>query len=131
MLTRTLILSYRGADAINKSFPLTGGAETVLSENVPAGSNPLAIGFTMDVSQLKLVYLVASKDIVVKTNSSGAPANTFTLAANVPFVWFTGGAGLRDTAGAVVTTDITSLQVVNAGEEDALLEGRFLHDPTP
>ena|SRR5688572_29899204 len=130
MLTRTLILSYRGADALNKTVDLQGGAELNLDELIPAGSNPLAIIFAMDVSQLKLLYLVSDKDITVKTNSNAVPVNTFTLAAGVPFVWGAGGAALRDTGGNLVNTDITSLQVVNAGEDDATLQVRSLYDPT-
>lgn len=131
MLTRTLILSYRGADAINKSFDLTGGSEQNLDEAVAAGSNPLSIAFPLDVSALKLLYIVADQDLVVKTNDNTTPNNTFTLVAGVPFVWSTGGAALRDTGGTAVSTDVVTLKVTNAGEDDATLQIRALLDPTP
>jgi hypothetical protein len=131
MLTRAFILSYRGSDALNYTFNVNAAGETLLSEVVTAGANPESIALVMSVANIKWLYLVSDQDIVLKTNDANAPANVFTLKANVPFVWTAGGPALRDTAGTAVATDITSLKAINAGEVDANLEGRIGYDPTP
>jgi hypothetical protein len=130
MFSRILIQSYTGVDSLTSKLTVEAGAEAIVNEPIPAASNPLALGFTMDVSQLKLLYMLAKGDLIVKTNSNGSPPNTFTLKAGVAFAWATGGLALTDTAGVAVTTDITSLQVVNASAEAVDLQIRALYDPT-
>lgn len=129
--TRRLTLSYLGADVINQAVEKTGGAEFNLDEAVVDGAAGLSIVATLDVSALKLLYLISDQALTVKTNDNGSPNNTFTLAANVPFAWVEGGAALRDTAGALVTVDVATLKVTNASGNDATLKVRALYDPTP
>jgi hypothetical protein len=55
---------------------------------VPANAvnQQIAIAFTM--AKLVAVELVAvGTDLTLKTNSTGSPANTFTLKAGKPFTW--------------------------------------------
>lgn len=80
---------------------------------IPASAVDQVVAFVSDVSQLKSLVFLTNRDITVKTNSLGAPANTFSLKADRPFQWVNGDPPLRDTTGAAVTTDITALHVVN------------------
>jgi hypothetical protein len=131
-LTHTFYRSWtRPGESIVKAVERTAGAEVNIDETIPADTADVAVAFAMDVSQCKGLYLVSDVDVVIETNSSGSPVNTFTLTAGVPYLWMQGDAAMRDTAGAAVTTDITSLFVSNADPEaDALLQIRSLVDPT-
>ncbi len=129
MFTHRLTLGWAsGSGSLQKSFDVTGGAEAGIDEAIPADSTNLALGFTADVSQIKSLFMLSDVDVVVETNSGSIPANVFTLAAGVPFVWHTGGAALRDTAGTAVTVDITALYVTAVAA--AALQIRALLDPT-
>lgn len=132
MFTRTLNFNFLGGDAITKAVNVTGGLALDIDELIPSGSTNLALGAScaIDVSQLKLLYLVSDQPLVLETNSGGSPVNVFTLAANVPFVWHSGLPALRDTAGTAVVTDITALYATVAGDTDAALQIRTLIDPT-
>jgi len=105
----------------------TGGNE--LSETLAIGTNT-QFSFTCDVSQIVGLYIKASTACTIKTNSSGSPVNTFTMAANAPFLWTSSdGGALRDTAGTAVSTDITTLYVTNVAQCDLVV--RVLTDATP
>jgi hypothetical protein len=107
------------------------GAEINISEPIPADTADLLVACAIDVSQLKGLFMVASHDLTIETNSPSAPANTFTLYAGVPYMWIQGDAAIRDTSGTTVTTDITALYVTNISEaEEAMLHIRALVDPT-
>jgi hypothetical protein len=124
---------FRGARTaagqINRTLEVECEAESNLDLDVPVGNNQLT-AFVLDVSQLKFLYIVAAGALTIKTNSSGSPANTITLAADVPFQWILGDNALRDTANAAITTDITALYITNAGEAPVNLQLLSGFDPT-
>src|SRR5947209_6105838 len=124
MFTRSFLFGYSGADTIQKAVSVSAGSEVNIDETIPAGSAAQQVALTLDVSQVKGLFLTSNQDLTIKTNSSGSPANTFALAANTPFSWVTGGVALKDTAGAAVTTDITTIYVAVPGATDALLQIR-------
>lgn len=132
MFTHTLNRSWsRAGEAINKTFNVTGGAEINIDEAIPAATTDQLVAFTADVSQIKSLFIVSDKDVLIQTNSGSSAVNTFTLAAGRPFMWSTGDAALADTEGDPVTTDITALYVTNAHETAAAaLQIRCLVDPT-
>lgn len=132
MLTHTFVRGWNnGGSSISKTLGVTSGAELNVDESIPAATTDQLVAFAMDVSQLKGLFIVSDKDLLVQTNDGTTPINTITLAAGVPFVWVNGDAPLRDTAGAVITTDITRLYATNADATNAaLLQVRALYDPT-
>lgn len=119
-----------GGGTLSKQITVQSGGEKNLDETIPGSTTDQLVDFDMDVSQMKGLFIVADQDCTIKTNSSGSPVNTITLLANVPFVWVAGDAALRDTGGAVITTDITKLYVTVGGATAALLQIRSLYDPT-
>lgn len=115
---------------LSKQVQAVGGAEVGLSEAIPATTTDALVAFVMDVSQMKGVYIVSDADLTLQFNDGTTPSNTITLLANKPFVWVFGDIALRDTAGAVITTDITAIYATNAGAVAANLEIRACYDPT-
>lgn len=129
-LTHRLSLGcVAGSSGISKTISFTAGAEVNIDEALAEGADTL-VALTLDVSQVKSFYMVSDQAIVVETNSSGAPVNVFTLAADKPFIWFEGNGTWRDTAGTAVSSDITALYVTNASGASATLQIRSLVDPT-
>lgn len=128
-LTRGWTSSQGGTIAKSITTP-SSGAETALDESIAATTTDELVAFVMDVSQLKSIYIVSDQDLLLQLNDGTTPSNTITLVANKPFTWITGDNALRDTAGALITTDITAIYATNAGASAALLQLRASYDPT-
>lgn len=128
----TITSSVAGfSNSYSDSFSVTGGKRVSLDESIPDSSTNLEVAFTLDVSQAKCFLLSSNKALTVKTNDGSSPANTFTLEANVPFIWpKVSGATFADTASGAVSTDITKLLVTNASGAAATLKLDCLVDPT-
>jgi hypothetical protein len=117
--------------AYSKDFSVAGGGQVVISEPIADGATDLEVACVLDVSQVKFFALKATQDIVVKTNSAGAPDNTFTLDANSPYLFpASQGEVWADTDPAAITTDITALFVTNASGVDTVLSVDAVYDPT-
>jgi hypothetical protein len=67
--------------------------------------------------------------VKIETNSSSAPADTFTLKAGCPLVWYADG-GLPNP----FSVDVTKIYITNAlltAANDAVVELRMMLDATP
>lgn len=91
---------------------------------VPIANDQL-YALALDVSQVKAVFLLSDQDLLLETNSSSSPANTLSLKANVPYIWYT-----NKPQALVFTTDITALYLTNASAAVATLKLEILVDPT-
>lgn len=76
-------------------------------------------------SHCKSFWLRSDQPLTIKTNSSSAPADTFTLAAKTPIEW-----ALGDSGAVPLTADITALYITNASGHVAAYRLRFLVDST-
>lgn len=130
MVTHNFSRGWSNAGAISKTVAISAGAEYNIDESIPASTTDQLVAFVLDVSQLKGIFMVSDYAVTVETNSGSTAANTFTLPANTPYMWVLGDAAMRDTAGAVVTTDITALYVTNGASSSALFQLRAVVDPT-
>lgn len=129
MPTRTLTLSIDGDDGLLKRSTITAEGYQVLSLVIPPTTTDELVAFVLDISQAKLLLMGADGALTVETNSSGSPANTFTLGATASFLWKDGDATMKDTAGASVV-DITRLYITNSGDANVQFDLRCLVDPT-
>lgn len=123
-------MSYQGGDVLNFPVDIQAGAEHNLDELIPGGSTDLSVAFALVLAKLAALYIVADRAMAIETNSGSSPANTITLAANVPFVWNSNMPAIRDTAGVAISTNITALFVTLAAGADSILHLRALVDPT-
>jgi hypothetical protein len=108
---------------------VAAGLRKSVFEIIPENSTTELV-FDLDVSEVKLLAIRSDVAVTIKTNNALTPSNTFELAANQSYLWPLGGAAMRDTLGALITADITSLHVVNAGAAGTLRIDAFV-DPTP
>lgn len=102
----------------------TGGAEANISETLPIGTNTL-VAYVLDVSQAKSIYIQATTDCTIKTNSSSVPDRTLTIVGGEPIAWCS--TYDSDVPNPWGSTDITALYVTNAAETQ--LEIRCTLDP--
>lgn len=119
-----------GGETITKAVSKTGEAEYVIELNVPASTTNQQIALALDVSQAVSVYLFCDTAITLKTNSTGAPAATITLAAGLPKQWVSDLPAAENPFG---TTDVTTLYATTGavGSGGANLTIKILVDPTP
>lgn len=123
-LTHNVTLKWTsGGNEIEHTISKSSGAENNLEEVIPLNSTDLLLAWTLDVSQLKFLYIVATANMTVETNSGAAPGNTLTLVANEPVEWHTGSPITNP-----LTVDVTALYVTNT--TSGTLKIRALIDPT-
>lgn len=84
----------------------------------------LSIG-GIDVSQLKGVFIVSDKDVLVEFNDNAGAGGSLNLAANVPYIWHA-----DDVNALLITADVTAVYVTNASGAAANLYFFFLQDTT-
>jgi hypothetical protein len=131
MPTATVGQSVTGlGDPISASKEITDSRGTIVTETIPATSVDLPVpGFDADVSVLSMLAMLATgADLTVKTNSSGAPDDTISLADGVPLIY--SGEPFETNP---LTVDVTTgLFVSNADPtNDSVLDIRALEDSTP
>jgi len=129
-LTRSmrLMLDIAGQTDQSDEMTLTADGADDRSIIVPGPTespNDLEVALTLAKNQLKMLYLVADGAVTVKTNSKDAADDTFTLAANVPIVWYE-GSGLANP----FTADVTKLFMLTDETDDVTVDIRILVDAT-
>lgn len=126
-ITHTISQKYTAAgQTLGTPINIVAAAQTSLAETIGIAASDFQIAFSLDVSAVKSFYMIADRALTIETNDGGSPANTITLAANVPYIWYTGV-----TPAFVLTVDVTSLFVTNASGVAATLQIEALYDPTP
>lgn len=113
-----------GFTPITQATTLTADTRLSYNQSVPIAADQL-VALTLDVSQVKAVVILSDQDLTLETNSSGAPTNTLTLKANVPYIWYT-----NKPQALVFTGDITALYITNASASVATFKMEILVDPT-
>lgn len=131
MFTATINTTVSGQIGVSYSVSssVAAGLRKSLFEAIPENSTT-ALLFDLDVSEVKMLAIRSDVAVKIKTNNALTPSNTFELAAGQSFLWPSGSDGLKDTLGANVSTNITSLHIVNEGPAGTLRLDAFV-DPTP
>lgn len=110
-----------GAISLQKSITLTGGTEVNLDLSVAGSTTNQLHTIAIAVAGLQDVYMVSDQALTIKTNSSGSPQETITLAAGQPLVWYAGCGLTTPFAG-----NITALYITNGGTTAANFSFRSL-----
>jgi hypothetical protein len=104
-------ISGAGISSSSVVNTIAGNISVVFNDDVAIGTNfhiPLP---TIDVSTASLVWVKASANCTLKTNSSGSPDETLALIANVPRLFYTN----KPAGVAPFSTDITNgVYITNA-----------------
>jgi hypothetical protein len=119
------------AGTVTTSTTLTPADEglTVATVAVANGQTDKAISIGgVDVSQTVGIYIKSTAAVTLETNANDATGgNTLVLAANIPYVWYTG----KEDA-SIFTEDIeTTIYATNASGSAASINFVFVQDSTP
>lgn len=109
--------AYANAMSVSSVRSFTGDNQLAISQVIPGSTTNLEILAAIDVSKLKMLVMQSDVATVIKTNSSGSPDDTITLAAGVPYTW-----GDGDYNALLLGTDVASIFVTVAGVVDANLQ---------
>lgn len=124
--THTFYVRWTGSNAVaaESTSTYTADAEYNLDVTVPALSTNYVMAATIDVSQMKSLYLYSSVDLTLETNSGSSPAATVSLLAGKAKIW-AHDSGETNPFGS---TDVTGLFATCTPE--ATFKMRALIDPT-
>jgi hypothetical protein len=116
----------RSGESIPVTVTIEDGGEVNITEPLAAPVTNYLINIAVDVSELSSLLIYSDVACTIKTNSSGSPDNTITVAAGKPVVWYT-GCGLA----CPLTVDVTKIYVTVGGSTAGTLKIRALQDATP
>lgn len=132
MATHKIVQNWASNGAvITASETQTAGAESNVDIEVPSSTANKAIQFAVEVAKIESIYILSDQALTLYTNAASGdePANTFTLVAGVPLIWFTGMPAFKDSTPAAVT-NITEIFATNPSEALAAnLSIRCLYNP--
>lgn len=111
---------------VSKLKTYTGGARLSISETIAGSSTNAQVVGTLDVSQVVSFVMVSNVACTVKTNSTGSPADTITLVADVPYVWTSDSYDSFQ-----LGTDVTVFYVTVPGTAASTFQIDAIYDPTP
>lgn len=101
-----------------------GATAEVAGETIAAGTDTL-VNIAFPYANVKAYYLYSTTAATIETNATDAAGGqTISLAAGVPLIWVTAGAGSN-----VFSANVTKMYVTNVA--DTVLTVVVLYDPTP
>lgn len=113
--------------SLSPSLSFSGSSLLEIEETVANGATDDDIVLAIDVSAVKLFYIVSDQAVTVETNATDATGgNTLSLVANQPYFWHTGS---YDTF--KLTADVTIAYITNASGSSATIKIRCIQDATP
>lgn len=119
----TTIQSASGATVATERATASANSEAEFAVEIAASATEI-LTIAVDVSELQGFWIKTDKAVTLKTNDDGSPDQTIALVADQVFHWH------RITGGAAnpLTTDITSLSIVNGVGAVANVSGAFLQN---
>jgi hypothetical protein len=130
--THTWGLTFRsgGQSVSSTTETVTASGEANISETIPLDSEDFVINMAIDISVLKSIFMLASKDMTLYTNDDhdGTPAHTIELKAGQALRWTVNSA--EASPFAADPADVTDVRVTNVGAAGTL-QIWTLQDATP
>lgn len=134
-----IVTSYssEGGTSIIKTEEIEGTVSINVEEVIPGGAVNHEIDVAIPLTGLKGFAFACSKvsgqlssltftGLTLKTNSTGSPADTFTITPANGIAWSVGDASITNPIGTAITT----IYITNAGTADANFVARALRDAT-
>ena len=83
----TVSLSSDHSSGLSGSDSEVGNTEIVQDVSYGASLTNQSLAISFNYANLQSVMMVSDRGLVIKTNSTSSPGNTFTLVAGTPLVW--------------------------------------------
>ena len=119
-----VIFSVNNIEEISSVFSASADGTKQWSAGVPTDTTNLLVSLGFTLARLKGFLLTSTKAITVKTNSSSAPDETFSVPAD-------GCVAFVDGMYTLFAGDVTAFYITNASGETAVVEIKILEDLTP
>ena len=116
----------RGSASHQDSNDYTGASQVSIAEIVADSSDDKEVALTLDVSEIKALFVLSSVDMLLETNDGGSAADSISLLAGVPLVWYADS--YHDNP---FGTDITALFLTTGSVGEGTFKLEVLFDPTP
>jgi hypothetical protein len=104
-----------GSDTFSNSTTHACSTVVKLNETIATGVTDQEHVIGIDISALQVFYMVSDYAVTVQTNDGTTPDDTFTLVADQPVVFETGGTN-------PFSADVTKIYVTNASGSTATLK---------
>ncbi len=113
---------------VDASVTASADGEDNRTVDVASDADKALVAFVADVEQIKSIFIIASQDMTIDTNSDIEAVDSIDLKADVPLIWQSDNAYFD----CPFTQDITKLYVTNTSNPAtaATLEIRMLIDST-
>ncbi len=116
-----------GSRAISGSKEYEANAQgNSIDEVITADAEDELVVFTLDVSQVKSIFILAEGDMTLETNNGAAPTDTINLKAGVPYIWTT-----DSDDSFKLGSDVTALYMTELSSANNRLQIESVYDPTP
>lgn len=113
---QTLSILPSSGTNVTATFTETGSSEVLINDVIPLSSTNLLRTLTITAANIQSIFMLASTDLTIKTNSSGSPANTINLKAGIPLVWSISSAYFT----CPITTNVTAFYQTNGAAVTSL-----------
>lgn len=91
MITQTVSLNHRDSpgsnNSIQESFSESGNTAINVNQSFAANTTNAQVTLAFTAANLRLISLVATQNMTLKTNSYASPGDTINLIAGIPLVW--------------------------------------------
>jgi len=129
--TEKLNLNWKdiSGDSLTREISLVGDGIVQRSVALADPETDKQVALVLDVSTIKMLYMVSGVDLTLKTNSSSVPDDTISMLAGVPILFYAGSGYL---IGDLFTADITTdIFLTTSGGGVSAFELRCVLDSTP
>ena len=126
----TITISFDGGGAAKSdAIVKTSTGRVSWEEDIATGITDGQINCpTVDVSELELLYIKSTQDVLLETNAANAAGgNTLTLKADEPYVWWSG----CPYTNMIALDIVTNVFITNASGATATITFEAILDTTP
>lgn len=124
--THRITQSVAGGKPVTKENDYSGSGQLSIDETIAESTTDGLVVMSLDVSQIKSVYIVSTVDMLLETNSGSTPDDTISLVAGVPYVWTTDSYDSN-----LLATDITAIYLTNTSGGSGNFTLECVYDATP
>ena len=115
-----------GGGTVSKTNTYSGDGRTSRDPTIPDSTTDQLVNISIDISQIKSLYIASSQNVTLETNSAGTPTDTISLLADKPLLWQSDSYYANP-----FSADVTAIYLTNASGSEAIVNIEVVHDATP
>lgn len=109
MITDTINSNVSGTDGsrLSGTDVEVGNTQITIDQTIPAATTDGLVSCAWTVANTESLFIVASQNCTLETNSGSSPANTISLIAGIPLIWGKSAGYYAN----LFTTDVTAFYI--------------------